>query len=446
MRTHLFHLFLFLLIATSSLSQSVSPKISTAFGASSSYFKHKLNRYLFKDSALHQHISLFSNSLAIYKDGESKQANKPEFELAYHEIPAFVWMIKNLPIEDALAIYLSKGSKNLLSLVHPTSTTNITYKGSLPLSGVRIAIDPGHLGGQLQQAELEYRYVKLNDSIVSKKTLLFCEGNLAQKTAFILASMLQKAGAEVLITKDKEGNSSFGSTFAEWKKKELIKAVDKAHSEEKISDWKARQLKTRASDAIIFHSFFKFLDMRNRARIINEFAPHVAVVLHFNADEKNKRDNKGFFRATKENSNMAFVPGAFMNKELDDAHKRMLFLFKLVSDQVEKSIALSEKTVHAYSLKLGALEPENSERNYLKHMSLPTGARAVYCRNLTLSREIHFPIVYGETLFQDNLKEARQLSNNNVIFQNQKVPKRLIEVAETYYDGILNYIETYHWQ
>jgi hypothetical protein len=62
----------------------------------------------------------------------------------------------------------------------------------------------------------------------------------------------------------------------------------------------------------------------------------------------------------------------------------------------------------------------------------------VYARNLSMTRLVHGPIVFGETLYQDNMDEALVLSKMNTIdpVSGQKASTRTIEVAEAYYEGI----------
>jgi len=67
---------------------------------------------------------------------------------------------------------------------------------------------------------------------------------------------------------------------------------------------------------------------------------------------------------------------------------------------------------------------------------LPTEANGVYCRNLQLPRYIHSPIVYGETLYQDNFNECKLLSTETDKTKN----KRIQQVADAYFKGILNYV------
>ena len=60
----------------------------------------------------------------------------------------------------------------------------------------------------------------------------------------------------------------------------------------------------------------------------------------------------------------------------------------------------------------------------------------IFCRNLCLTRLVKGPICYGETLIQNNLQEALELSQHQTMIEGIPCPKRVIDVAEAYYETI----------
>jgi len=85
-----------------------------------------------------------------------------------------------------------------------------------PLSGLRIALDPGHLGGKW--AKMEERWFQVGESQPVK------EGNLALKVARILAPRLKELGAKVLFVRNRSQpiTSKRPDDFKELGKKILI--------------------------------------------------------------------------------------------------------------------------------------------------------------------------------------------------------------------------------
>ncbi len=87
----------------------------------------------------------------------------------------------------------------------------------------------------------------------------------------------------------------------------------------------------------------------------------------------------------------------------------------------------------------------DSNAVYLKENSMKTEVKGVYCRNLTLTRKVKGILCYGESLYQDNIYECRALSKNDGSVSlnspnGMQTSKRVEEVAEAYFNGILNYV------
>ena len=135
---------------------------------------------------------------------------------------------------------------------------------------------------------------------------------------------------------------------------------------------------------------------------------------------------------------MCFVAGAFMKNDLSNKEKRFEFLRLLVSDDLEKSIALSSFFTKQFELELQVPIAKTGDAKYLLEGCLPTEAEGVYCRNLQLPRYIHSPVVYGETLYQDNINECKLLYEETDKTKN----KRIQQVAEAYFNGIMNFANT----
>lgn len=73
---------------------------------------------------------------------------------------------------------------------------------------------------------------------------------------------------------------------------------------------------------------------------------------------------------------------------------------------------------------------------YLTEGCLPTNEKGVFCRNLQLTRFVQSPLVYGETLYQDNSNECILLNKETDKTKNERIQ----QVAEAYFEGILTYI------
>jgi hypothetical protein len=63
----------------------------------------------------------------------------------------------------------------------------------------------------------------------------------------------------------------------------------------------------------------------------------------------------------------------------------------------------------------------------------------IYCRNLFLTRLVHSPLCYGETLIQNYPQEALRLANRDAEFNGEPISSRVLEVAFAYFAGICKY-------
>ncbi len=300
------------------------------------------------------------------------------------------------------------------------------------LRNVRIALDPGHLAGDLLTAKMERKWVEMKNPAVQ-----LIEGELTLATALLLKEKLELQGAIVFLTRDKPNQSSFGIDFNKWKDSLFLKTLKTDFESGKISLAEKMFYLNKANDTEIFRKFFLKEDSYERARKINEFNPDITLIIHYNVDETNTSWDK----PTKKNYNMAFVGGAFMKDEFTLEEDRTDFLRLLLTDDLEKSIDFSKYILRSLVSKTNVLAALDSNAVYLNSSCMNTEVEGVYCRNLTLTRKVKGVICYGESLYQDNINECLSLSKKEIKIGSFLTSKRVQEVADAYYEGIINYIK-----
>jgi hypothetical protein len=138
---------------------------------------------------------------------------------------------------------------------------------------------------------------------------------------------------------------------------------------------------------------------------------------------------------------MAFVGGGFAADELDKPEARIDFLRLLLTDDIEHSINFSKYIVNSLSKKLGVPTALDSCAIYLRDNCITTGVNGVFCRNLTLTRTVKGTLCYGESLYQDNINECKALSKKEITVDGIRTSKRVEEVADAYFQGIMNYVK-----
>ena len=218
------------------------------------------------------------------------------------------------------------------------------------------------------------------------------------------------------MTRKFNGSTAYGTTYEEWLKK----------------NYKNMPL-SKANKSDKFRMIFKDKELQKRAEIINEFKPDFTVIIHYNVDET----NTGWTKPGTKNYSMAFVGGAFMPRDLSTVEKRFEFLRMLITTDVEESILLSAAVVTSLDSVLHVKPAGVMDATYLQKGCLYTGKQGVFCRNLQLTRYIHGPLVYGETLYQDNIAECILLNQETDKLKNLRVK----QAADAYYKGIKAYVE-----
>lgn len=408
-------------------------------------YAQKAERYLVKDDTLNNWFAVLPDGVAMYASPEDKLNNQPECLLYYDEIEAFGQMVYGLTAEEALTHYENKGDKrwSATSTADLPPLPEVFTPGSdpaQPLAGLRVMLDPGHMGGEMEDALMEEKAVRMhpNDSAGIPQELSFNEGNLVLATARLLKSRLEDAGATVALTRDMPGVSAFGLSYAEWKKTKYDSALAVWIEERELTE-EDQEWFEKADDKQIFHAMFKHLDLRERARKMNAFRPHINVIIHYNVGNY-KIDPDKYVAPTDENYNMAFVPGGYMAGELRSPDRRMEFLAQIVTQDIENSIELSDQVVQAFVEKTGV--PALDEPHglfYLEKASLATPATGVWARNLAINRMTRGTLVFGETLFQNYVGEALVLDEKDLDVDGLQVSSRVIDVADAYYKGICDY-------
>ena len=293
----------------------------------------------------------------------------------------------------------------------------INYKN---LKGAKIAIDPGHFGGDY--AKLEQRYVKIPKKETKTGTpIIFDEGTLTYLTALELKNLLEAKGAIVFLTREKIGKGAIKKDFFEWLR-------------ENPNLWASTKVLPK-----LFREYYNREDLICRAEKINEFNPDITVIIHYNAHlTKEEKQRKVF--VTKTNYNLAFIPAAFCSGELNNPKDRYEFLRLLLTDNIEKSLKLSQCLVNQFVKKLKVPLINDDEKVSYKKACLKQ-EEGIYSRNLALTRLIHSPLCYGETLIQNNEYEIYKLTENNDKIGNISCSSRIKEVANAYFIGIEQYFK-----
>ncbi|MBM3893723.1 hypothetical protein FJ365_04985 [Candidatus Dependentiae bacterium] len=385
--------------------------------------KNLIDNYLRLDAEFDNYISLAPDHLDIFTSPATKQANEPEFTLFFGT--------QSSPVEQ-----------KKLQLFNPEQ----------PLAGLRIALDPGHLGGNMAQLEERFIDIPVQNG---KSACTFNEGTLTAATACYLRDMLVSLGAEVMLTKGKPGQAVYEVSFNDW-----CKQTFDIHTE---ADWATAATQQKLisflqSDAIpnienraariaelvslssqaaatrlkqsLLRLCYNQLDLRARTAKINDWQPDLTLALHYNAHGPNSN-----YKTISANYNMTFIPGGIEGAALRNKTTRIALIRFLVTPIVEQSHVLSLCITQAMTEELG-VKPLKTP--YPNSRLVETG---VYARNLALLRNTESPMCYAESLVQNNHDEAVRLSQKDDVIDGIIAPSRIKQVAKAYTNGICAYWE-----
>ena len=250
------------------------------------------------------------------------------------------------------------------------------------LAGLKIALDPGHIGGAW--AKMEERWFKSGDAPPVE------EGEMTLKVARMLAEKLRGLGARVSFVRDK---TEPVTPYRPGDFKETARAVLKASGTENPPDDfqgrddPAREQTVRWQSEILF---YRTSEIRERARRVNsKLRPDLVLCLHFNAEAWGDERNPTL---TDKNHLHLLVNGSYLPPELEFDDERFEMLERLVSRVYDEEIKIADSAAATMAKKTGLPPYQYTTDNVTK-----VGTSGyVYARNLVATRLYRCPVVYFE--------------------------------------------------
>jgi N-acetylmuramoyl-L-alanine amidase len=265
-------------------------------------------------------------------------------------------------------------------------------KPQKPLSGLKIALDPGHLGGKW--AKMEERWFQVGSSPAVQ------EGDLTLRVARLLAPRLRKLGATVSFVRnsDEPITSKRPDDFQEIARRILIShGVPKPRADVLDPNDPEKEQTIRWQSEILF---YRYSEIRRRAALVNfKLHPDLVLCLHFNAEGWGDPNNPTL---TDLNHFHLLVNGSYLPEELEFDDERFEMIRRLLSRAYDEELPLADTIALAMARETGLPPYQYPTTNSTTKVGT---SGYVYARNLLATRLYRCPVVYCEPYVM-NSKDA----------------------------------------
>ena len=353
-------------------------------------------------------------------DSFQKSISKQEFLIQLNEVycPRESWWSPWIEIEENRArIRKKNGSDEWYSLLFSESNKSANQSSpSFQISGSKILIDPGHIGGEF--SEMEGRHFSFGDDKPVK------EGDLALNVALLVKSELEKKGAKVQLTR--EGNqpvtklrpNDFDDLAMTWfKKMEWLHGLSEDEKNKRIE--KRKEL-----------YFYRVSEIMARSQIIKKMKPDLVLCIHLNAAPWPDPEKKSL---VSRNDYHVLVNGCYMGGEVAYDNQRFEMIWRLLNrwDVREKFIA--EHMSKAFAQKTGLPAFAYKGPNALKIGEV----EGVWARNLLANRIYEAPVVFLEPYIANSETVYQRIKMGNLDGQKKTGQQTKISLVREYADAVV---------
>jgi len=249
----------------------------------------------------------------------------------------------------------------------------------------RIALDPGHIGGEW--ARMEERFFQRGSDRPVQEAVL----NVT--AAQLLKAHLESMGVQVFFTKE-----NFWPVTDKRPQDFHAQAVQDITATTQFDTYPPLEREAARADAINKRAeilFYRNAEIAARAKLLNEkINPDLTICMHFNAAPWDECQN-----LVDDNRLVVFVSGDYLPSELKDDEQKLRLFSKLLdrSHYVELRVAEAVATAMARATKLPPVEYGPGSG------AIHVGDNPyVFARNLAANRLVNGPVVFLEPYYMNN--------------------------------------------
>jgi N-acetylmuramoyl-L-alanine amidase len=353
-------------------------------------------------------------------DSFQKSISKQEFIRQLNEVycPRKSWWSPWIEIEENRARIRKKaGSDDWydLQFLESNETSNFSLS-RFQLSGSKILIDPGHIGGDF--SEMEGRHFAIGDDEPVK------EGDLALSVALKLKSELQKKGAIVSLSREQNKPVSqkrpqdFKELAQTWFSR--MEWLQKLSEEERSKRIQKRQELY----------FYRVSEIMVRSEIIRKSQPDLVLCIHLNAAPWPDPDNKSLVTR---NDYHVLVNGCYMGGEVAYDNQRFEMIWRLVNRWAGKERLIAEHMSQAFAQETGLPAFAYKGPNALKIGEV----EGVWARNLLANRIYEAPVVFLEPYIANSEEVYQRIQMVDSVDEEINKNQKGRSIVKEYVDAVL---------
>jgi N-acetylmuramoyl-L-alanine amidase len=353
-------------------------------------------------------------------DSFQKSISKKEFIRQLNEVycPRKSWWSPWIEIEENRARIRKKaGSDDWydLQFLESNETSNFSLS-RFQLSGSKILIDPGHIGGDF--SEMEGRHFAIGDDEPVK------EGDLALSVALKLKSELQKKGAIVSLSREQNKPVSqkrpqdFKELAQTWfSRMEWLQKLSKEERSKRIQ--KRQEL-----------YFYRVSEIMVRSEIIRKSQPDLVLCIHLNAAPWPDPDNKSLVTR---NDYHVLVNGCYMGGEVAYDNQRFEMIWRVVNRWAGKERLIAEHMSQAFAQETGLPAFAYKGPNALKIGEV----EGVWARNLLANRIYEAPVVFLEPYIANSEEVYQRIQMVDSVDEDINKNQKGRSIVKEYVDAVL---------
>lgn len=288
-----------------------------------------------------------------------------------------------------------------------------------PLAGLKIVLDPGHLGGEW--AKMEERWFQIGKSKSVE------EGTMTFITAKHLAKRLRAFGAEVEMTRCGLGPAT------PLRPAQLHAAAIQELKKEKV---KFTPHRLKKMEEILF---YRVAEIHHRADWINKIAkPDLVICMHYDAEEWGNAKHPKLFN---EERLHFLISGDFSERELINEDVRYTMLMKLLGRTHHQVVEMSDAVARAFVADTGL--PPFTYHNPTKARPASPNNPYLWNRNLLATRLIKAPVIYCEAYVMNDREVFHRVQLGDYKGKrevgNKCLPSLYREYADAVAKGVVDY-------